>query len=302
MSYDGLGNYSVPAGTAAVGGAVIDSVKYNNLLIDLQTALTKALLRDGQGAALAHINLGGFKILNLAPGVAGTDAANFGQLQGMSANLLTSVANADTITANVVPLLTAYALGQVFYLIPTAVNTVTGVTLAISGLPAKAITRKGALPLAVGELVVGTVYQLYYDGTQFQIISQMPSSAVINLAQLWTAQQRPFYKNTDTISATGTYTFDANTKGQVNAITLTNAITVTFGAPANIVEGAMYKLILLAGDTSVRVFAWNSAYKFPSAVSPLVAGATSLNALDIITFLGGPGNTLIYDGVSANVR
>lgn len=302
MSYDGLGNYLVPSGTQAVGGAVIDSVKYNALLTDLQTALTKCLLRDGQGAALAHINMGGFKLLSMAPGVAGTDGVNLSQLQGMTANLLTSVANADAITANVIPILTAYALGQVFYLNPASANTITGVTLAISGLPAKSITRKGTLPLAVGELVPGTVYQLYYDGTQFQIISQMPSAAVINLAQLWTAQQRPFYKNTDTISVSGTYTFDANTKGQVNAITLTNSITVTMGAPANIVEGAMYKLIFVAGDSSVRVFAWNAAYKFPAAVSPLTAGSTVVGSYDIITFLGGPGNTLVYDGVSANVR
>lgn len=110
------------------------------------------------------------------------------------------------------------------------------------------------------------------------------------------------YLNTDTVSATGTYTYDASTKGQVNTITLTNATTITFGAPANITEGAFYLLRLVAGDTNARTFAWNAAYKFPSAVSPLTAGTTTNGASDMITFIGGAGNTLLYAGHQADVR
>src|SRR5574343_455930 len=112
----------------------------------------------------------------------------------------------------------------------------------------------------------------------------------------------PTYLNTDTVSATGTYTYDGNTKGQVNLITLTNAITVTFGAPANIVEGATYVFILKAGDTSARSFAWASNYKFPGGSPALSSGSVTSGAYDIITFLGMPSNVLVYRGHNADVR
>lgn len=80
MSFDGNGNYTVPTGTAAVSGEVIDSAKYNTLLTDLQTALTKCLLRDGQGAALSAIPMGGFKITGLAAATAAGDALRYEQL------------------------------------------------------------------------------------------------------------------------------------------------------------------------------------------------------------------------------
>lgn len=80
MSFDGNGNYTVPAGTAATTGTVIDSTLYNALLTDLQTALTKAFLRDGQSAALANLPMGGYKLTGLAAGSSANDSVRFDQL------------------------------------------------------------------------------------------------------------------------------------------------------------------------------------------------------------------------------
>lgn len=118
-----------------------------------------------------------------------------------------------------------------------------------------------------------------------------------NVANLFTKPQRPHYLNTDTVSATGTYTYDGNTKGQINLITMTNAITVTFGAPTNIVEGQPYTFLLKAGDTAARVYAWNAAYEN----APPTAGTLVNGKKDIIHFIGGPSNTLIYSGSTVGV-
>ena len=120
-----------------------------------------------------------------------------------------------------------------------------------------------------------------------------------NVANTFTATQTPD-NGTASVSATGTYTFDG--ADQVREITLTNAITVTFGAPSGITQYAMYKLILKAGDTSARTFAWNSAYKFPSATALLTSGTTTSGAFDVISFIGGASNTLIYQGHVSDVR
>lgn len=111
----------------------------------------------------------------------------------------------------------------------------------------------------------------------------------------------PFYANTGTASGGGSFTFDP-TNGQVQKVTLTTAGAVTFGAPANIQEGAMYKLMLAAGDTGARTFSWNAAYKWPTAAAQLTSGSTTVGGVDIITFIGGPSNTLIYDGHLADIR
>lgn len=115
----------------------------------------------------------------------------------------------------------------------------------------------------------------------------------------FTATQRPDY-GTTSISTTSTHTFDG--ADQIREFTLTNTITVTFGAPTGITQYAMYKFILKAGDANTRTYSWNAAYKFPSAVAPLTSGTVTSGAFDIITFIGGASNTLIFEGVSRDVR
>ena len=115
----------------------------------------------------------------------------------------------------------------------------------------------------------------------------------------FTATQRPDY-GTTSISTTSTHTFDG--ADQIREFTLTNTITVTFGAPTGITQYAMYKFILKAGDANTRTYSWDSAYKFPSAVAPLTSGTVTNGAFDIITFIGGASNTLIFEGVSRDVR
>lgn len=176
MSFDGSGNYTVPAGTQAISGAVIDSAKYNALLTDLQTALTKCLLRDGQSAALAAISMGGFKITSLAPGVLRTDAATLGQVQDSGFAYLSGVAGTNTITANLTPAITAYAAGQTFHFVASGANT-GAATINISGIGAKSITKNGTSALATGDILADSAYTLVYDGTQFQLSGSIVSTA-----------------------------------------------------------------------------------------------------------------------------
>ena len=138
--------------------------------------------------------------------------------------------------------------------------------------------------LQVGDAVAGLVI-----GTDVQAFDS--ATAKTNVAQLFTKNQRANYGNTDTVSTTSTYTFDGASKAQLNLITVTNAITITFGAPTNIVEGTMYFLAIKAGDTAARSFAWNAAYKWPSGAAP-ASGTTTNGAYDCYTFIGGASNTL----------
>lgn len=80
MSYDGSGNYTVPAGTDGIIGQTIDAVVYNAFLRDLEIAMTKAYLKDGQAAILGNVNMGGYKLTNLGAGTVAGDSVRYEQL------------------------------------------------------------------------------------------------------------------------------------------------------------------------------------------------------------------------------
>jgi hypothetical protein len=124
----------------------------------------------------------------------------------------------------------------------------------------------------------------------------------LDVEQLWLAVQRPYMVDTTTITSTSSFTYNPPTHGQVAFITLTNAITITFAQPTNVVKGASYQLMLVAGDTNARTYAFHSSYKFPSGVAPLTSGSVTTGAHDVMSFVGGASNTLIFTGSQSDVR
>lgn len=69
------------------------------------------------------------------------------------------------------PLITEYEAGQIFWFVSLGENT-GPVTLNVNDLGQKAITKKGTLALEGGEIgAAGTIVQVAYDGTRFQLIT-----------------------------------------------------------------------------------------------------------------------------------
>lgn len=169
MSYNGSGTFVInSAGQPVVTGTVISSTAFNALTADLATGLSTALTKDGQTTPTANLPMGTFKFTGLSAGSAATDSANIAQVQNSFGSFLT-VSGTDTITATVSPSLTAYASGQMFAFV--AANTNTGaVTINISTLGAKAITKNGNTALSAGDLTANYLFVIVYDGTQFQVV------------------------------------------------------------------------------------------------------------------------------------
>jgi len=169
MSYNGSGTFVINStGQPVVTGTVISSTAFNALTADLATGLSTALTKDGQTTPTANLPMGTFKFTGLSAGSAATDSANIAQVQNSFGSFLT-VSGTDTITATVSPSLTAYASGQMFAFV--AANTNTGaVTINISSLGAKAITKNGNTALSAGDLTANYLFVVVYDGTQFQVV------------------------------------------------------------------------------------------------------------------------------------
>jgi hypothetical protein len=158
----------------------------------------------------------------------------------------------------------------------------------------KSTTTTGALSIAaagtdyLAPAAIGSTVQGYDANT-----------AKINVAQNFTAIQRPDYATT-AVSTTSSYSFAG--ADQVVNITLTNAITVTFAAPTGLVTGAYYTFILTAGDALARTFAWNAAWKFPGAAIKLASGSATSGGVDVITFLALSATTAAYVGHTSDCR
>jgi hypothetical protein len=169
MSYNGSGTFVINStGQPVVTGTIISSTAFNALTADLATGLSTALTKDGQTTPTGNLPMGTFKFTGLGAGSAATDSANIAQVQNSFGSFLT-VAGTDTITATVSPALTAYAAGQMFAFV--AANTNTGaVTINISSLGAKAITKNGNTALVAADLTANYLFVVVYDGTQFQVV------------------------------------------------------------------------------------------------------------------------------------
>lgn len=91
-----------------------------------------------------------------------------------------TVTGTDTLVATPTSAVTAYQAQQIFLFYAAATNT-TAVTINISGLGAKAITKNGTTPLVAGDIVANAIVQINYDGTQFQM-QTVPAATYLNKA------------------------------------------------------------------------------------------------------------------------
>lgn len=198
MPRNGSGQFNLPAGNPVVPSTVISSTWANNTLSDIGTAITQSIANDGQTTPVANLPMATFRHTNVGNAVARTDYAAAGQVQDSSLQWLTSVAGTNTITAAITPSPTTYTAGQTFHFVAAGANT-GATTLNINGLGAKAITKAGVVALSANDILSGAVYQVVYDGTQFQL-GQIPAGTLIN---------------TQIFTATGTYTPTAGTKSVV---------------------------------------------------------------------------------------
>lgn len=170
MARNGSGTYTLPAGNPVTTGATISSTWANNTLNDIGNAMTASLAYDGQTTPVANLPMGGYLHTNVANATARTNYATAGQVQDGAFAYLTSVAGTNTVTALAALSMNTLTAGQVFRFIVAATNT-GSVTLNINSIGAKSITKNGATTLTANDLVINSVVEVIYDGTQFQLIN-----------------------------------------------------------------------------------------------------------------------------------
>lgn len=207
--FNGSGQFLISGvGLPYVTGAIISSSVGNTLNNDIATGLSSCITKDGQQVITADIPFNNHKITGLASGVGATDAANIGNIQVNSGQLLT-VTGTNTLAAVASPTLTAYTAGSTFRFFAAGANT-GAVTLNISTLGAKdVLTSTGAALVANDIPAAGYLVTVVYNGTAFLLQNE---NRFTNLTAV------NFIANdiaTDTIKETATISATAST-GTIN--------------------------------------------------------------------------------------
>lgn len=177
MPRNGNGVFSPPAASfPAVASTLIESAKYNAVENDVASALTQSIATDGQSVITGNIPFSNNKITGLAAATARTDAASLATIQdGTGVYVATVGGTADVITLSPSPAITAYVAGQEFSWIASGANT-TNVTVNVSTLGAKAVTKNGSAALIAGDIPSGWLVTAKYDGTRFQLTSSVATA------------------------------------------------------------------------------------------------------------------------------
>jgi hypothetical protein len=267
MARNGSGTYSLPAGNPVTTGTVISSTWANSTLNDLGSALTASLAYDGQTIPVANLPMGGYVHTNVGNATLRTNYPSAGQVQDGTFTYLTSVSGTDTITAVAAISMTAYAAGQTFRFIAAGANATTSVTININGIGAKSITKNGTTALAIGDIVSGSIVEVTYDGTEFQVSSQISSPTVLlSSNNTWTGKQT-FTGTTSVISSKFTNAIEAVTvsataaTGTINYdVTTQSVLYYTSNASANFTmnfrasSGTSLNTALATGEAITVVF------------------------------------------------
>lgn len=155
----------------------------------------------------------------------------------------TAGGSADALTLTPSPAIASYAAGQCFRFIAGSANT-TAVTVAVSGLATKAITKNGSTALIAGDIPSGAVITMTYDGTQFQLVGNVASE--------------------------GTYT------GTLTGCTTEPTITIRYALTGNLV---ILQVPVSTGTSNTTAFTITGA---PTAIRP--TGSTAAGYANVYSF------------------
>lgn len=172
---------------------------------------------------------------------------------------------ADAYVITPVPAATAYTTGQIFSFKATNTNTTTS-TLNVSALGVKTIKKASGNNLAAGEILNGQIVMVEYDGTNFQLLSDVaPDPATQPGVQA------------------GTYVYAADSVGtDAYAITVTPAIAAYAAGQTFYFKAGTAN----TGDATLAVSGLSAQTIVKNQVSPLITGDIKSGQIVQVTYDG----------------
>ena len=185
---------------------------------DLADGINATLEKSGSNAATGNLDIGSNRITLVADGTAKTDAATVNQLQSNApAFQATDTGTANAYVIALSPAITAYAAGQAITFKAANAST-TASTLNVNTLGTKALKKKNDQDIASGDIEASQIITAVYDGTSFQVTSQLGSEASAG-----GSNTQVQYNSSGSLAGSANFTFDgtnADVSGDITGSTL----------------------------------------------------------------------------------
>ena len=240
---------------------------------DLADGINATLEKSGSNAATGNLDIGSNRLTLVADGTAKTDAATVNQIQSNGPAFQAS----DTGTANAYvialsPAITAYAAGQEITFKAGAAST-TASTLNVNTLGTKALKKLHDQDIASGDIETGSIVTAVYDGTNFQVTSQLATEGGTPGGSNTQVQ----YNSSGSLAGSANFTFDGTSATVANPLFLPDG---SASAPALSNTGDTNTgIAFIAADTVGVVGGGTEQFRFGSitgGANPIPGGIKNL--------------------------
>ena len=142
---------------------------------DIADGVNSTLEKSGSNAATGNLDIGSNRITTMADGTAKQDAATLNQIVSNGPAYAADSGTADTAVVTLSPAITAYAAGQRITFKANAAST-GAATVNVNTLGAKTLKKHNDQDIAAGDIESGSIVTAVYDGTNFQVTSQLATT------------------------------------------------------------------------------------------------------------------------------
>jgi hypothetical protein len=224
--------------------------------------------KTGSNAATGNLDIGSNRITLVADGTAKTDVATVNQIQSNGpAFQATDTGTANTYVIALTPAITAYAAGQEITFKAGAAST-TASTLNVNTLGAKALKKLHDQDIASGDIETGSIVTAVYDGTNFQVTSQLATEGGTPGGSNTQVQ----YNSSSAFAGSAHFTFDGTSATVANPLFLPDG---SASAPALSNTGDTNTgIAFIAADTVGVVTGGTEQFRFGS--NPIPGGNKNL--------------------------
>jgi len=267
---------------------------------DMADGINSTLEKSGSNAATGNLNIGSNRLTAVADGTAKTDAATVNQIQSNGpAFQATDTGTANAYVIALSPAITAYAAGQEITFKAGAAST-TASTLNVNTLGAKALKKLHDQDIGSGDIESGSIVTAVYDGTNFQVTSQLASSTITTPGGSNTQVQ---YNSSGSFAGSANFTFDGTSATVANPLFLPDG---SASAPAISNTGDTNTgIAFIAADTVGVVTGGTEQFRFGSNPIPggsknfVYNGNANIAQRGTVSGLGGVNYVYGLDGWAA---
>ena len=261
---------------------------------DMADGINSTLEKSGSNAATGNLNIGSNRLTAVADGTAKTDAATVNQIQSNGpAFQATDTGTANAYVIALSPAITAYAAGQEITFKAGAAST-TASTLNVNTLGTKALKKLLDQDVGSGDIEAGSIVTAVYDGTNFQITSQLATSTSTTPGGRNTQVQ---FNSAGSFGGSANFTFDGtnnDVSGDITGATLNADGDTSAGDNAAMGYTAAEGLILTGQGSTDDITIKNDA---DTTVVNVATGATDVE-ISAGNILFGTASKGVYLGVT----